>query len=234
MKSSPEYYSKIADAYRDISNHRKPYLDAVDGYIVDYFKSSSGINNYLDIGAGDGFRSMKIAGQLQPKHTVLLDNSSEILGKLPPQEQVEPVIESINDYNTNLKFDLITCLWNVLGHVGDFNDRKNVFRKVATLLSDTGVFIFDVNNRYNITHYGHQNVMRNLTLDHQKAERAGWFTLEENGAYTDVYVHCPFDIEQYLVDLNLQVEKVEYIDYKTGDKKMTFFEGQLLYYITKK
>jgi hypothetical protein len=79
-----------------------------------------------------------------------------------------------------------------------------------------------------------KNVMRNLTLDHQKADRAGWFTLEENGTFTDVYVHCPFDIEQYLVDLNLQVEKVEYIDYKTGDKKTTFFEGQLLYYITKK
>jgi 2-polyprenyl-3-methyl-5-hydroxy-6-metoxy-1,4-benzoquinol methylase len=156
MKSSPEYYNTIADAYRSISNQRITFLDAVDSYIVEHCNSQIKVNHYLDIGAGDGYRSMKIAEQLQPNLMVLLDNSSEILSKLPPQENVETVLESVIDYTTDLKFDLITCLWNVLGHVGNFQDRKNVFVKVETLLSEQGVFIFDVNNRYNIAHYGNK------------------------------------------------------------------------------
>jgi SAM-dependent methyltransferase len=234
VKKSSDYYNDIADNYRQISEQRKSYLDAIDEHIIDYSKNKLNDINYLDIGAGDGFRSLKIAKGIKAKKTVLLDNSDQILAKIESKDHVELVTNSILEFESPIKFNLITCLWNVLGHVGDFQDRKNVFVKVETLLSEQGVFIFDVNNRYNIAHYGNKNVMRNLTLDHQKSERAGWFTLNENGALTDVYVHSPFDLESYLKDLNLEVAKVEYIDYSSGEKKATFFEGQLLYYITKK
>lgn len=232
MKSSKEYYNDIADAYRNISESRKNFLDAIDNYIIESCAENK--PTYLDIGAGDGYRSLKISKGIKAKKTVLLDNSDQILAKIESKDNVKLVINSILDFESPIKFNLITCLWNVLGHVGDFEDRKNVFIKIETLLADDGVFIFDVNNRYNIAHYGMKNVMNNINAEHQTPEKAGWFTLNQDGHKTNVYVHNPFEIDSYLKDINLKVEKVEYIDYSTGEKKETFFEGQLLYYIKKK
>lgn len=234
MKKSNEYYNDIANSYRQISEQRKSFLDAIDEYIIDYATNKLNNIKYLDIGAGDGYRSLKIARGIKSKRTVLLDNSDQILAKIESKDNVELVINSILDFDSSIKFDLITCLWNVLGHVGEFEDRKNVFRKLDTLLSDDGVFIFDVNNRYNIAHYGMKNVMNNIITEQNNPEKAGWFTLNQDGHKTQVYVHNPFEIDKYLEDTQLTVEKVEYIDYSTGEKKETFFEGQLLYYIKKK
>jgi SAM-dependent methyltransferase len=234
MNSSEEYYNKIAENYRAISNNRSTYLDAIDNYIISHFEVKDSLKNFLDIGAGDGYRSMIISNGLKVQRTVLLDNSDGIVAGIKNDEKVETVVNSIIDFKTDEKFELITCLWNVLGHVGGLAERKEFFVRVEELLSDGGVFIFDVNNRLNIAHYGFKNVMNNLNMEHENNERTGWFTLLERGQKTDVYVHSPFDIDVYLAPLNLKVEKVEYVDYNTGEKKESFFEGQLLYYIKKK
>lgn len=234
MKKSNEYYNDIANSYRQISEQRKSFLDAIDEYIIDYATNKLNNIKYLDIGAGDGYRSLKIARGIGSEKTILLDNSDQILAKIESKDSLELVINSILDFESPIEFNLITCLWNVLGHVGDFQDRKNVFKKLETLLEDDGVFIFDVNNRYNIAHYGMKNVMNNMEAEQYNPQIAGWFTLNQDGNKTQVYVHNPFEINKYLEGTQLAVEKVEYIDYSTGKKKETFFEGQLLYYIKKK
>lgn len=228
MKSSEAYYDHLAAAYREISGNRKAYLDAIDQYVVE---SAGSVRHYLDIGAGDGYRSHKIAKGVRPEKVTLLDNSAEIASLIPEDEKLEVVIASIAEFTTELKYDLITCLWNVLGHVGDTADRLGFFQRVKSLLSPDGQLILDVNNRYNIAHYGNAEVMNNLSKDLLKDPEAGWFHLGTEDNSTRVYVHAPFEIDRMATATGLKVLEVAYVDYRTGEKQPTFFEGQLYYRI---
>ena len=96
-----------------------------------------------------------------------------------------------------------------------------------------GVFIYDVNNRYNIAHYGFESVSKNITNDRFDDDNKGWFDLATGANKTKVYIHSPFDIEHYLKPTNLILEETVYIDYSTGVKKSNFFEGQLVYKLRK-
>ena len=48
------------------------------------------------------------------------------------------------------EFDIITCLWNVLGHIFPFARRIEVLRKFARLLSPQGKLFIDVSHRYTL------------------------------------------------------------------------------------
>ena len=52
------------------------------------------------------------------------------------------------------RFDVITCLWNVLGHVPTAEKRLHALSAIASLLTPNGRFFLDVNHRYNARSYG--------------------------------------------------------------------------------
>ena len=52
------------------------------------------------------------------------------------------------------RFSVITCLWNVLGHIETNQKRLAALARMRRLLSDDGVIFIDVNNRYNAVNYG--------------------------------------------------------------------------------
>ena len=52
------------------------------------------------------------------------------------------------------EFDVITCLWNVLGHIFPAASRAEVLRQFARLVSPQGRIFVDVHHRYNARHYG--------------------------------------------------------------------------------
>jgi len=233
MKDSKAYYDHLAATYQSELNSRVQYLTAIDDYIVKSLNDDV-ISNYLDIGAGDGSRSLKIAKNISVKRKVfLIDNSSKMLEKVKKLENVKVLNESVFDFNSTAKFSLITCLWNVIGHFDSKEARVHLFKKVSTLLESNGVFIFDVNNRYNINHYGYRNVEQNIKNDNLNVKDAGWYTLGEELNQTKVYIHSPFDIYDYIKETDLIIEEINYIDYSTGESKSTFFEGQLVYKIRK-
>ena len=233
MNDSKTYYDSIAKVYDEQSKQRIAYLNAVDDIIINDCKTVD-INTYLDIGSGNGRRALKIANALNIKSTTLLDNSSNMLKGLSSFEDVYAVDMSIFDFNTSEKFDLITCLWNVIGHFPSIEYMQLFFDKVSDLLSDDGVLIFDVNNRYNISHYGNKSVMKNMQNDVSKINDAGWFTIGANEYKTKVYIHSPFDIYDYLKKINLLLDSIFYVDYNSGIIRDTFFEGQLVYKLRKK
>ncbi|PHR74603.1 MAG: hypothetical protein COA67_00580 [Lutibacter sp.] len=233
MKNSKSYYNSLANTYSVQVNDRIKYLNAIDDFIIN--DNLNVVDNYLDIGCGDGRRSVKISESINVKYeTILVDDSLKMLSKFEGKPNIKTFNQSIFDFNHSDKFNLITCLWNVLGHFPSKEAIISLFQKINDLLVNGGAFIFDVNNRYNISHYGYENVERNLKNDKLNMENNGWFKLGNEPNQTKVYVHSPFDIEEYLLDTDLILEQVKYIDYKTGEPKETFFEGQLLYKITKK
>lgn len=231
MKNSKLYYNKIAVNYSNQSESRLNYLDAVDSLILNEL-SNKRIVSYLDIGAGDGRRSIKIANALKIDSVTIIDESLEMLNNCK-NLNVHVINKSFFKVDLTKKYDLITCLWNVIGHFPTKDDRILFFTIVANMLNEGGVFFFDVNNRYNITNYGSQNVMKNLELDYLKDEDSGWFTIGKNDAKTNVYIHSPFDIKEYLKNKSLELESTHYINYDSGLLEDTFFKGQLLYKLKK-
>jgi SAM-dependent methyltransferase len=233
MKDSKAYYDSISDVYNKQSKKRIEYLNAVDQIIINECKTRD-FSTYLDIGAGNGRRSLRIAKTLNIKKTTLLDNSTKMLENLSTLNDIQAIDTSIFDFKTTEKFDLITCLWNVVGHFPSKKYMELFFKKSSELLYDNGCLFFDVNNRYNISHYGNKSVMENLRKDALNIEDAGWYTTGDNENKTKVYIHSPFEIDDYLSGLDLFLEKTHYVDYKNGAMKETFFEGQLLYKLVKK
>lgn len=233
MKNSKGYYNSTANTYSAQSDSKVEYLNAVDTFIIENM-SQTQLNNYLDIGTGDGRRALKLKEKFNISNsTVLIDDSKEMLSHIKNLASIKIVNESIFNYKSDIKFSLITCLWNVLGHFPSKDLRIEFFKIIENLLEPGGIFIYDVNNRFNIEYYGNKNVEKNLKKDYLKEEKAGWFELTEGLNKTQVYIHSPFDIDIYLKQTNLVLDDVVYLDYKTGELKDTFFEGQLIYKIHK-
>ena len=233
MKDSKDYYNQTANLYHIECEKRKAYLNAIDKLVVER-AAKIGVNNYLDIGSGDGRRAIKIANSIDENITTyLLYDSDKMLMNCEPNASIKIINTSIFDFDVKERFDLITCLWNVIGHFPTKNHMLQFFKKISTLLTTNGVFMFDVNNRYNISHYGQVSVAQNMHDDYFKNEDAGWFTIGEKPNQTKVYIHSPFDIYGYLNDANLELRRTCFLDYHTGELKPIFFEGQLFYELTK-
>jgi len=233
MKSSKTYYNNIADTYQNQVNSKIKYLNAVDDFIVSTMKEQS-VRNYLDIGTGDGRRAFKLIEAMGiGGDIVLVDDSGNMLSAIANHEKVTVFNDTIFNFKRDAKFQLVTCLWNVLGHLPSKIDRINLFKLVEAHLAPNGVFIFDVNNRYNTSYYGFKSVSNNLKKDHFNEDNAGWFSLGDPPNETQVYIHSPFDIEEYIVSTDLVLEKTLYKDYITGEVRDTFFEGQLIYKLRK-
>ncbi|MBK8683453.1 MAG: class I SAM-dependent methyltransferase [Bacteroidetes bacterium] len=207
----------------------------MDEIIVNKFRNKQ-VLDYLDVGSGDGIRAISIAKKIACKKITLVDNS-EILHSCRNLTSdinisLNLIKSSICEIQITKKYDLITCLWNVLGHLNDIDERERTFLKFKKVLSKHGSLVIDVNNRYNISNYGYVNVMHNLSRDILNDLNSGWFTLNIGNDSTNVYIHAPLEIDAMCNKVGLKVSQVIYIDYNSGEVKDTFFEGQLLYIIS--
>ena len=224
--SSVAYYDEVASQYPDLLKSRESYLRSVENLIVENNKS---VNRYLDIGCGDGQRSLKIINRLNPQQSALIDSSAEMLkGFSSEGHDVDVHVTSFLDYESDEKFDLITCLWNVLGHVGDMSQRDHAVAKMTSLLSPGGVLAIDVNNRYNIVHYGVMSFVRNYLFDMFRRSDRGNFNLPSNGQCSKVFIYNPLEFDA-LLSKYLKINKRFYVNYNDGSLAKNYFGGQLLY-----
>ncbi|HCY82960.1 MAG TPA: hypothetical protein DHV22_15880, partial [Xanthomarina gelatinilytica] len=205
MKNSKHYYNSIASNYHLQALAKMNYLNAIDNYIIETMGDTV-VDTYMDVGTGDGRRALKLIQNLDIKGTkVLVDDSKEMLALLEDVYEVDLFNDNVLNYKSATKFSLITCLWNVLGHFSSIQARVDFFKLVETYLQPGGVFIYDVNNRYNISHYGYNSVAENLKKDHHDIDHSsGWFNLAIGTHKTRVYIHSPFDIDTYIAPTNLQ------------------------------
>src|SRR5882762_1286081 len=144
-------YDFVAPGYRELSERRRAYLDAVDAEILRLVPKGGA--SLIDVGAGDGRRALQIAKQAGITRVVLVE-PSEGMKKLIPlgvevwNERVEALRE------TSQRFDLVLCLWNVLGHVASREWRVEALRNLTRVRSAGGLIFLDVMNRYNVAECG--------------------------------------------------------------------------------
>lgn len=187
------FYDQVAVHYRKLCERRLNYINAVDKIVIDEISLLvPHVKSMLDVGAADGVRGIHIAKLAGVKSLTLLEPSGAMVALInqpkPPQNMKLKVIQGTAENISNFigkseKFDVITMLWNVLGHVPDHESRITALVRMKRYLSKKGLLLFDLNNRYNVRAYGKQIVLKNYLTD--KNNPSGSFDV--NGAF---FIKC--------------------------------------------
>lgn len=232
MLPSNTFYTYFAQSYSEYSLQKSAYLSSVNNFI----KQESGHpKSLVDVGSGDGRRSREIANLLKVKNVSLIDNSAGMIALSKRILGTKIIKSDISSHNFTLgnRFDVVLCLWNVLGHICE-GKRKHALMNVASLIKDDGVLYLDVNNRYNISQYGIKSATTNLVKDCiYKKSTNGDFVLSINTPsreiQTIVHIFSPQEIENLIVSAGLTIDTRKVINYESGTTEKYIWRGQLVY-----
>lgn len=227
-----EPYDRLAPHYRSFAQARSTYLDAVDRYIAEHARHGG---RMLDVGSGDGVRGVQIAHAIAASYLVLSEPSAGMhrLSSLQPADEIWQVPAQAL-YETTQRFDVITCLWNVLGHLPGRAARIEALAGMRRLLAPGGQIFCDVNNRHNARAYGRTRVMLRRLIDGvMPDDRRGdahfeWQVAGERIAASG-HLFTPREVRSLVETAGLSVAEELAIDYVTGEPSACPREGQLLY-----
>ena len=130
-------------------------------------------------------------------------------------------------------FDVITCLWNVLGHISAEN-RHRALCAVRELLCPNGKFFLDVNHRYNLQAYGVLPTFGRWIRDHlfrneSNGDVVAKWTIRDANVSTHGHVFTHREIMRLAAAAGLELEERIVIDYGNGGIRQYAFQGNLLY-----
>ena len=237
MLLSKEFYDQFSRQYRDYSKRRECYLRKIDQLLVNTGGNASSL---IDIGCGYGSRALRLAESLGIKKIPLVDNSPGMLQCCDSSDHERMLLDiSSRDFSVEKKYDMVLCLWNVLGHVETREKRMIALKNMSNLLSENGKLYIDVNNRHNVSEYGLLPVIRNMLkgvfLFYRKT---GDFLLQvKNGEtllQTKVHIFTAREMDRLIKNSGLEVVQRKIIDNKNGKDRESVFQGQLFFILSKK
>jgi len=234
---SQKMYDKLAFEYRDYSHSRSVYLGAVDSVVKQYLKPNCSV---IDFGSGDGVRINNITAGIT-SNLCLVENSDNMLIKIKEQFPHVLVLNqdfSDTNFETNNKYDIATCLWNVLGHLGNEQRVLTGLTNIRKSVRKNGIVILDINNRHNISQYKIKAV-KNIIKDvftYKFANGDIKFNISINGQNIPSYVHIfnKHEIEKLIDAAGFEIKSRVYINYANGDIEKSPLFGQLCYVLTVK
>jgi 2-polyprenyl-3-methyl-5-hydroxy-6-metoxy-1,4-benzoquinol methylase len=224
-------YDLIAPVFPRLTEQRKPYLDAIDQLVI--FEIPPGSGSMLDVGGGDGARARRIARARGIGELVLLEPSLAMQGNRLADAKVW-TMRAEELHSVQAEFDIIACLWNVLGHIFPASSRIGVLRQFARLLSPQGRVFVDVNHRYNARHYGSlQTALRFLrdqvSWDETKGDVVVTWSVGDTPCTTRGHVFTDKEFRALSLAAGLRIEKMFVVDYATGEQRRWRWQGNLLY-----
>ena len=229
-------YDHLAPEYRRLTESRLRYLDGVEKLID--ARVPAGSRSLLDVGAGDGRRALKIAKLSRLQEVVLLEPSTGMSSSSRHQAETWQMRAEELDLTkppaAGRRFDVITCLWNVLGHIPTQALRVRALSQLRTLLTPSGLLFVDVTHRYNASRYGWPRTASRFLRDQlQPGERNGdvtakW-TLPNATCSTYGHVFTTREIRQLAAASQLNVVERIAVDYETGNPVQHSFQGNLLW-----
>jgi len=224
-------YDRIAPVYARLSSERRAYLDAVELYVVS--EIPPGARSLLDVGAGDGARAIRIAAAAGLRDVILLEPSAVMRSRCPAQANLW-AMRAEDLASRQGSFDVITCLWNVLGHIFPPAARLEALRQFARLRSPQGKIFIDVNHRYNARHYGAvATAMRFLRdrvapSDGNGDVKVVW-DIDGQACATMGHVFTHREFANLARAAGLRIEKRYIVDYASGELARWSCQGHLLY-----
>ena len=187
----------------------------------------------LDVGAGDGARARRIAQARDIAELFLLEPSVGMQCKDCSDAKVV-AMRAEELHLVQAEFDVITCLWNVLGHIFPAAARLEVLHQFVRLVSPQGRIFVDVQHRYNARHFGAiPTVLRflqdRLSWNETNGDVVVAWDVEQVRCTTrgHVFTHKEFRSLAQLAGLSIESRLV--VDYGTGDCRRWSIEGNLLY-----
>jgi len=234
MKSSllspVEAYDALAPSYASKAEARSLYRHTIDNIVASHARGSQSL---LDAGAGDGRRALEIARRLGIERIVLLEPSAGMRLRCPEALEVWPFsIQEIPDGRE--AFDLVTCLWHVLGHVQVAQHRVSALMRLRESLAPNGKLFLDVTHRYNAAAYGWGKTFARLVHDALvHSETNGDVTVSwqagDRTIQTRSHVFTGSEMEALFRSAGLKPVHRWVIGYDTGAVCRLPFYGQLLY-----
>lgn len=231
-----EAYDRLAPYFDKIADRRRTYLRAIEKLVVD--RVQAGSQSLLDVGAGDGSRATRMVREAGLSKVVLLEPSAGMRKKAVQTMEIWPIRAEdlvFNEaVNSQRKFDVITCLWNVLGHIRSLEDRQKILRTLGASLERGGFIFLDVTHRYNVRSYGWPKTMARFLFDKLwpgKCNGDVTVTWEFDGNRYSTFGHVFTDIEvrQLARWAGLKIEAMIVVDYETGEQRRHSWQGNLLY-----
>jgi SAM-dependent methyltransferase len=222
-------YDALAPYYSSLLESRKPYLKMVEAIVIAH---SGAPSSMLDVGSGNGVRALRIAAALNIGNIVLVEPSEAMRRQSAENSAVWK--QSVAEVPETNKFDLITCLWNVLGHLEGAPERASMLSRLRALLSPTGRLFLDVNHRYNAAAYGWRRTLlrmvHDLILPSEKNGDviASWQAGSER-IRTRGHVFTQRELSHLFKQAGLKVKARWIVDYETGQERRFSFSGNLLY-----
>jgi len=222
-------YDRLAPHYHQLCVRRKAYLEAVEALIFE--RIPAGSRSLLDLGSGDGKRALRIAQAAGIRRLVMVEPSRQ----MPAHCQGELWMvraEDLRPDTVSERFDVITCLWNVLGHITTAEKRQQALSGAAHLLSEGGVLFLDIIHRYNLRSYGVVPTCGRWIRD-----RLAWS--DENGdvtakwlagtihTYGHVFTHP--EMVHLAKTAGLEIQERMVVDYDHGKKHRLACLGNLVY-----
>lgn len=234
--SEQDLYDRLAPHYRDVSARRARYLAAVDGLILERARRP-GVA-FLDVGAADGVRGLRLAGLLGASRVVLCEPSREMAERCRRGAPGAVVWEcAAGDMpRDGGPFENIACLWNVLGHMPDAAARVAALARMADLLAPGGRLFLDVNNRHNAAAYGFWKVLGRRVVDalafREGRGDASYVTTVGGEAIAGMgHLFTPPEMGALLRAAGLRVIERLGVDYLTGEAGPSPRRGQLFYHL---
>lgn len=227
-------YNAFAPFYSAYANTRAPYLRKIEDVVIAHTPRTGSL---LDVGAGDGSRALRIAHSTDMRRVVLMEPSSGMRAQCPAGVEIWP--HSASDIpEITVQFDVITCLWNVLGHLEGPQQRVSALWKFRDMLAPEGTVFFDVSHRYNAESYGWNITFWRMAGDFfLRSEKRGdvavvWKTGEQV-IHTTGHVFTHSEIKQLVRSAGLKILRRWIIGYETGRESKLPLRGHLLYQLAR-
>jgi 2-polyprenyl-3-methyl-5-hydroxy-6-metoxy-1,4-benzoquinol methylase len=221
-------YDRIAPVFARIAEKRRKYLDGIDRLIISGIPPGS--RSMLDVGSGDGARAHRIARARNINELLLVEPSVAMQdGNATGQTMRAEDLHLLQG-----EFDVVTCLWNVLGHIFPSGARLEALHQFARLLSPQGRIFVDVQHRYNSRHYGAIPTALRWLHDHLKWRETNGdvvvaWEIEHMRCTTRGHVFTDREFRSLAHAAGLNVEKRFIVDYATGECRRWTIGGHLLY-----
>lgn len=213
-------YDALAPYYQEYARRRAAYCDAVDRCIAEWRPPR--VKTMLDVGSGDGARAVRLAASLGVDSLVLSDPSRAMIALcrevhggdvLPCAAESLPADAGV--------FDVITCVWNVLGAIEQPDRRLEALRHMCQHLAPTGRLFLDVHNRYNMAAAGAPRVLARAVRDVVRPDASNGlvsFTWTVGGASipTRGYLFTEREMLELFDQSGLRPVQRAFVHYETG------------------
>jgi SAM-dependent methyltransferase len=226
-------YDRVAPVFADLSRRREAYLRKIEELVV--ARLPPGSESLLDVGSGDGGRAVRIARSAGIQRIVLLEPCASMRQSADASCEIWPIrAETLADaVPSGGSFDVIICLWNVLGHIRA-QERLNVLKALEQLLSPDGVLFVDVNHRYNMRAYGFWRTAGRILYDRVlPSENNGDVTMSWDvcGERCNTYGHVftQIEMQRLISGAGLVTRETVFVDYDSGDIRRSGLKGNLFY-----